>query len=122
MEVLDQSPPRLTAPLTSQRLLAGNAAWPRQDLDRIIASIWAPWPGYYVDPMTWTMIIEADGPGSVVRRSDHLDRPIMSMRGYNSVWLQINQHVGGLLAPSDLYVNQIARPAWQFSGKQLAQF
>ena len=25
-------------PLTSQRLLAGNSAWPRHDLDRIVAS------------------------------------------------------------------------------------
>ena len=71
-------------PLTRKRLLRGNRAWPEQDLAAIAASMWAPWPGYYVSPTMWVMIIETDdGPGAAAERaSDHFDRPIRYMRGW----------------------------------------
>ena len=37
-------------PLTEQILSA--YPWPTDDVSRIIKSMWAPWPGYAVDPNT----------------------------------------------------------------------
>ena len=58
----------------------GTCIGPRYDwtdavTKEIIQSEWAPWPGYNVDPRTWSLLYEGDGPttGSSMRP---LDRPV----------------------------------------------
>jgi hypothetical protein len=71
-------------PLTSRRLLQGGILWPEDDLKPMASSMWAPWPGYYVSPTNWTLVVETDGPSAkAALRSGHLDRPILYMRGHN---------------------------------------
>merc|ERR1712216_184403 len=41
-------------PLTEEILSA--YPWPTDDVPRIIKSMWAPWPGYAVDPANWQLL------------------------------------------------------------------
>lgn len=70
--------PVQTFPLT--RAILGAYEWPDEDVPGIIASMWAPWPGYQVPPSLWPSVLEADGPSVVVHQTLPHEQPVLDMR------------------------------------------
>eukprot|EP00035_Acanthoeca_spectabilis_P000766 m.75462 g.75462 ORF g.75462 m.75462 type:complete len:780 (+) comp10418_c0_seq1:29-2368(+) len=56
--------------------------WPAAEIPKIIASMWAPWPGYNVPPSLWRLLLEADQPSRALVWSEPNDKPILFQRGY----------------------------------------
>lgn len=57
--------------------------WPNFEVQPIVDSMWAPWPGYSVPADQWSLVSEVDGPSAHGDRSSQpLDRPILYMRGW----------------------------------------
>eukprot|EP00038_Savillea_parva_P004098 m.134068 g.134068 ORF g.134068 m.134068 type:complete len:869 (-) comp11373_c0_seq7:124-2730(-) len=56
--------------------------WPAEEVPKIIASMWAPWPGYAVPPSQWRLVGEFDGPNVTVSMSEYNDKPVLYQRGY----------------------------------------
>ena len=50
--------------------------WTDDVADAIVESMWAPWPGYAVDPRNWSLLLDADGPENVKVSMRPLDRPV----------------------------------------------
>merc|ERR1712217_826270 len=68
--------PRPITPFPLTPTILGQYDWPESDIDAIVHSYWAPWPGYYVDPRTWSLLIEADGPEYTKMKMRPMDRPV----------------------------------------------
>ena len=57
--------------------------WPAGNIEKIIQSQWAPWPGYSVDPMLWSVVVESDGAGAIDKAAARpADRQVLYMRGH----------------------------------------
>eukprot|EP00928_Gymnodinium_smaydae_P011500 TRINITY_DN14234_c0_g1_i3.p1 TRINITY_DN14234_c0_g1~~TRINITY_DN14234_c0_g1_i3.p1 ORF type:complete len:932 (+),score=66.71 TRINITY_DN14234_c0_g1_i3:409-2796(+) len=69
-----QASPITPFPLTPKSI--GNYDFSKSDIHAIIKSEWAPWPGYYVNPRCWNLLVEADGPKQIKLKMRPLDRPI----------------------------------------------
>jgi len=59
----------------------GDMGWSSEDIDAIVASVWAPWPGYSVAKELWVQHIECDGPGNCTHTAP-FEKPIMLARGH----------------------------------------
>jgi hypothetical protein len=71
-----------SVPLTPKDL--DKHAWPAADIELIIQSMWAPWPGYALPPSFWSVCGEMNGTlDHTAILSAPLDRPILWQRGWS---------------------------------------
>ena len=80
-----RDPPRPIGKFPLTPAILGTYDWPANETQRIISSMWAPWPGYAVNAAKWNLIAElaAGGvPGADERLTDPNDRPVAYMRGH----------------------------------------
>ena len=49
---------------------------------QVVASMWAPWPGYAVPSRMWRLLLEADSPSKVVHQTQPHELPIIDSRDH----------------------------------------
>ena len=61
-------------------IYANRYEWPDEDVAGIMASMWAPWPGWAVPPSDWSLLGEFDGANRTLILTPPLDKPAMYVR------------------------------------------
>ena len=70
--------------LNSSQVRASGLPWSSEQVDEIVRTVWAPWPGYYVSKELWVQHSECDGLANCHNASRPFEKPIMVARGHYS--------------------------------------
>ena len=70
--------------LNASVVRASGLGWSDAQVAAMVATVWAPWPGYYVSKELWVQHAECDGPtpAAACNISRPFERPIVVSRGY----------------------------------------